>query len=261
MAIAGQTRWFLVSCSSCRRAAALCPYKYSPDMTQQGCSQCKYRERKSCLTTLSSCDDGAMWEMWLNYGQKPARLAVNIVAWWQSTARGKCKERVFRWTSKSALEGSKSMCNGLCGDAAALVTVHRALKGKQRGKRFPKAGKAKEKEFKPQFLQHLFIRHISFCCEGDIWLWRIQSCLKSWCSSESFSLKIGWKTSRSCFSLLQQTHGFHHQLRSDMTVYLETPCANKVRNCSLRQQGHVCSEVLSECGSTTWPLRLLKICG
>lgn len=53
-------------------------------------------------------------------------------------------------------KGSKIMSNGLCGGAAALVTIQRALKGKKRGKCFPKAGKAKEKEF-----EHLHFYSIS----------------------------------------------------------------------------------------------------
>lgn len=41
------------------------------------------------------------------------------------------------------------------------ITVHTALQGKQRGRCFPKAGKAKEKDFSPQFLQHFKIRNTS----------------------------------------------------------------------------------------------------
>lgn len=54
-ATACRIRWFLVFCYTTRLVATLCPYKYSPDMTQQSCTQCKHRERKSVLTTLSSC--------------------------------------------------------------------------------------------------------------------------------------------------------------------------------------------------------------
>lgn len=119
------------------------------------------------------------------------------------------------------------MCNGLCGGAAALVTVCRALRGKQRGKHFSKPGRAKKKEFKPQSLQDLFIKSTCFCYEGDTWLWKIQSCFvqRANSSSVSLSLQREWKTSRSCFSLLQGSHGFLHQLRSDVIVHVEPPCA------------------------------------
>lgn len=40
-------------------------------------------------------------------------------------------------------------------------TVHTALQGKQRGRCFPKAGKTKEKDFSPQFLQHFIMRNAS----------------------------------------------------------------------------------------------------
>lgn len=126
-------------------------------------------------------------------------------------------------------KGSRIMSNGLCGGGAALMTVQRAMKGKQRGNCFPKAGRAKEKEFghyifiaflyyKYSLNSIFFIRNTSFPCEEDTWLWRVQchAELIIWranSSPEYLDWKRDWDTSRSCLRFLQESQWLSPSLK------------------------------------------------
>lgn len=138
------------------------------------------------------------------------------------------------------------MCNGLCGGAAALVTVCRALMGKQRGKHFSKPGRAKKKEFKPQSLQDLFIRSTGFCYEGDTWLWKIQSCFVQRANSV-FEFA---KTVKN-FKVLFQSATGESWLSPSVKIWCNCSCRAsmcKVRKCSLRYQGQVWGSVGAQPG-------------
>lgn len=95
------------------------PIKYSPDMTQQSCSQCKYRKRKWCLllchpSMMVLCKECAL----ITIENLPDLPLIQEV-WCQSAARGKCKEGASRCTSKLVL--SKLVLRGARSRAMAFV--------------------------------------------------------------------------------------------------------------------------------------------
>lgn len=80
--------------------------------------------------------------MCLNYSKKPAWLAVDTVGGANLQQGGTVQEGGSTCTSQLVSRGAGSRAMA----SVAPVTVQRALKGKQKGNCFPKAGKAKEKE-------------------------------------------------------------------------------------------------------------------